>query len=99
MNIIIDENAKVKINEIINEKKFNFRSFRLSITSLSRITGPVFDLVFDEANQFDQVYKVDDLDIIVDNGLNKRINEIEILYKEGSTKSGFIVNTDFMKIK
>lgn len=99
MNITIDENAKIKINEIIKEKNLNYRSFRLSIISLSRITGPVFDLVFDEPNQFDQVYKVDNLDVIIDNGLSRKINEIEILYKEGETKSGFVVNTDFVKVK
>lgn len=99
MNITIDENAKAKINEIIKEKNLNYRSFRLNIITLSRVTGPVFDLVFDEPNQFDQVYKVDSLDVIVDNGLSRRINEIEILYKEGLTKSGFVVNTDFMKVK
>lgn len=96
MNININSAAQKKINEMLEESGFTKKSFRIYIRRVSRWHGPIFDIALEESINDDEIFKVEDFEVILEKSLAKRINNIDILYSEGISKSGFRVNTDLV---
>lgn len=53
-------------------------------------------MVLDEPSDKDEIFKADGYTIIIHKELVKKINSVEIFFKDGISKSGFRVLTDIV---
>ncbi|WP_286315904.1 hypothetical protein [Romboutsia ilealis] len=53
-------------------------------------------MVLDEPSDKDEIFKADGYKIIIHKELVKKINSVEIFFKDGISKSGFRVLTDIV---
>lgn len=63
-NIFIDETAYIEFKELLDESNVESYNIRISLSHYTR-RGPIFDVTVDEANEDDEIEKVNDITFIV----------------------------------
>lgn len=96
LNFNIQESGKLAINNKLKENNKIDKSFRIYIRRISRWIGPIFDVALDEPTEKDLIFEADGYKIFIRKELAEKINNIEIFYEEGISKTGFRVLTDIM---
>ena len=96
----IHESAKKQIDKLLEESGKIDKSFRIYIRRISGWRGPVLDVSLYELTEKDELFESDGYKIFMRKEMVEKINNVEIYYQYGISKSGFRVLTDMLwKIK
>ncbi len=94
MNFNIHDSAKEQINKLLKESSKSDKSFRIYIRRVSGWLGPVWDIALDEPTDKDDIFTACEYKVFMRKEAAQKINNVEIFYKYGISKSGFRVLTD-----
>lgn len=92
----IHETAKAQIDKLLNEAGKSEKCFRIYIRRISGWHGPVWDVALDEPTENDEIFESDGYKIFMRKEMSQKINNVEIYYQYGISKSGFRVLTDLV---
>ena len=96
MNFNIHDSAKEQIDNILTQAQKQEKALRIYIRRISGWRGPVWDVALDEPTDKDEVFELDGYKIFMRNEMVPKINNVEIFYQYGISKSGFRVLTDMI---
>lgn len=92
----IHDTAKEQIDKLLEKSSKQEKSFRIYIRRISAWRGPVWDVALDEPTENDQIFEADGYKIFMRKEMIQKINNVEIYYQYGISKSGFRVLTDLV---
>lgn len=96
MKFNLHDSAKEQINKLLEEEDKKEKAFCIYIRRVSNWLGPVWDVALDEPTEKDEVFKADGYEIFMRKEMAEKIDNVEIFYKYGISKSGFRVLTDML---
>lgn len=96
MNFNIHDSAKEQIDNLLTQAQKQEKAFRIYIRRISGWRGPVWDVALDEPKDKDELFESDGYKIFMRKEMAQKINNVEIFYQYGISKSGFRVLTDLI---
>lgn len=96
MIINISEPAKEEFNKLFNIYSIKNKFIRVFIKEISAWYGPIFNVALDEPTENDDIFAIEDFNIILNKDLTSKISVINIYYKSVLSSDIFRVSTDLV---
>lgn len=95
MIINITNPAKDALNNMFQSYNLDFKYIRIYLKEIAW-HGPVFNVALDEPTCDDEVFKVDDINIIINKDLCLKFSVVNIYYNSNLSYSDFHITTDLV---